>query len=169
MKKMLKGLLAVSMSASAFGLTYATQPSQVEQAQAATTRYAQVDHLNIRTGPSTKYRVVGQFHTNDKVSVLKSYNAKWYQISYKGAKRYVSKAYVGKLPKAIAMGQVNTGGSNLNIRSGPGTSYKIVGKYKDGAYIQLTSYSNAKWFQVVYKGKIAYVSTTYVDGPFDAR
>ena len=164
MKKMLKGLLAVSMSASAFGLTYAAQPSQVEQAQATTTRYVQVDHLNIRTGPSTKYRVVGQFDKNDKVNVIKSYNSTWYQISYKGYKRYVSKAYVAKLPVYIGEGLVTTPkGINLNIRSGPTTKYRIVGKVMSGKEVYIIDFvDNSTWYKIYYKGVIGYATSQYV-------
>lgn len=167
MKKFSKWLVAATLTTSAFGLSYtAAAPSSVTQAQAASVMYSQVDYLNIRTSPSTKAKVVGQYYKNSKVNVLKSYSSKWYQVSYKGAKRYVSKAYVKRLPVAVANGYVRTGGANLNIRSGPGTGYKVIGKYKDGQLISLTSYDNPYWYQVVYKGKIGYVSADYVEGPF---
>lgn len=159
-----KWLLAATMTASTFGITYAAQPAEVEQAQAATTMYSQVDHLNIRTGPSTKYRVVGQFNTNDKIKVLKSYNAKWYQISYKGYKRYVTKTYVSKSVYFITYGYVNTpNNANLNIRSGPGTNYKIVTKAASGDYVKVTDFYSVKWFKVYHNGKFGYASTDYLD------
>ena len=166
MKKLSKWAIATALTTSAFGLSYAATPSSATQAQAATVKYSQVDHLNIRTSASTKAKVVGQYKKNSKVTVIKSFNSKWYQVSYKGVKRYVSKAYVKKLPVAVANGYVKTGGANLNIRSGPSTKYKVIGSYKDGKLISLTSYDNAKWYQVVYKGKIGYVSAKYVNGPF---
>lgn len=70
--------------------------------------YSTTDHLNIRTGPSKKYRVVGQFNENDAIQVLRSYATTWYQISYKGTKRYVHKAYVAKEPIHMGIGFVTT-------------------------------------------------------------
>ncbi len=69
----IKWTLAAGLAGSAFGLTYATQPSTVQHVQAISTMYSTTDHLNIRTGPSKKYRVVGQFNENDAIQVLRSY------------------------------------------------------------------------------------------------
>lgn len=166
--KWLKGLLAVGMSASAFGLTYAAQPAQVEQAQAATTMYSHANNLNIRTGPSTKYRVVGQFDQNDKINVLKSYNAQWYQISYEGYKRYVAKMYVSKSVYYITRSYVATPkGVNLNIRSGPGTNYKIVTKAASGTYVKVTDFYSLNWFKVYHNGKFGYASTAYLETHYE--
>ena len=37
---------------------------------------------------------------------------------------------------------VSTGGSNLNVRSGPGTSYSEVAKVTDGTRVTVTEVSN---------------------------
>ena len=51
--------------------------------------------------------------------------------------------------------------SSLNIRSGPSTSYKIVGSLKKGAMVPLVEKVNSGWYKTVYKGKDAYVSSSY--------
>lgn len=160
---LLKWTMAVGMATSAFGLTYAAQPTQMDEAYAATTMYSQVDNLNIRTGPSTKYRSIGQFDTNDKIKVLKSYNSSWYQISYKGNKRYVYKYWVSKNVFVLTTGTVVTPkGVNLNIRSGPGTGYRIVTKAASGAKVKVTSFHNGKWFKVYHNGHFGYASSDYL-------
>lgn len=58
-------------------------------------RYAKTT-LNIRKKPSTKSKIVGQFHWNDKVSIIKKVNKKWYQIRYKNKMRYVCSQYLKK-------------------------------------------------------------------------
>lgn len=60
-----------------------------------THRYATTT-VNIRAQPSVKSRIVGQVHWNDKVQVIKKQNKKWYQIKYKGKKRYIFAQYLCK-------------------------------------------------------------------------
>lgn len=143
--------------------------TSAQAAVATTTQYAVLDNLtaslNIRTSASTKSKVVGKYAFNDKVKVIKSYNKDWYQVLYKGKKRYVSKKYVAKLPAVFVIGSAKTDkGVNLNVRASKSTKSKIIGTYKNNQdiYISKANY-NSPWYQVIYKGKIGYVHTDYVD------
>lgn len=40
--------------------------------------------VNIRSSPSTKSKICGQFYWNDKINVIGKENDKWYKILYKG-------------------------------------------------------------------------------------
>ena len=51
--------------------------------------------------------------------------------------------------------------SSLNVRSGPGTSYSILGGLSDGAKVEVISESNG-WAKIVYKDSEAYVSSKYL-------
>ena len=44
--------------------------------------------------------------------------------------------------------RVSTSGSNLHMRSGPGTSYKILRKYKNGTEVVVLDRSNSSWYRV---------------------
>lgn len=55
----------------------------------------------------------------------------------------------------------NTGGSNLHVRTGPSTSYKILGKLKPGAIIQSTGTKNG-WAIHTFNGKTGYSSLKYL-------
>jgi cell wall-associated NlpC family hydrolase len=49
----------------------------------------------------------------------------------------------------------------LNVRSGPGTSYSIIGILHRGS--KVTLYENTgKWYKITYKDRSAYISATYV-------
>ena len=50
----------------------------------------------------------------------------------------------------------------LNIRSGPSTSYKVLGTATEGMKFQRTGISN-EWSRILYKGKKAYVYSAYVE------
>ncbi|MBR5753430.1 MAG: SH3 domain-containing protein [Clostridia bacterium] len=56
---------------------------------------------------------------------------------------------------------VTTGGSNLNVRSGPGTNYSAVAKVTDGTYVTVTQVSNG-WGQVNVGGVSGWVSMDYL-------
>ncbi|TCP58011.1 SH3 domain-containing protein [Tumebacillus sp. BK434] len=56
------------------------------------------------------------------------------QALYWGTKNYTSNNSCGG---SYANGTVNTNGANVNVRSGPGTSYSIVGSVADGAQVRI--------------------------------
>ncbi len=49
----------------------------------------------------------------------------------------------------------------VNVRTGPGTSYKVIGALDAGEQVKLTGYTG-KWSQVIYNGRVAYVFTKYL-------
>ena len=66
-----------------------------------------------------------------------------------------------KEEKITGKGKVKTKGSNLNVRSGPGTKYGKIGKLKNKSSVTLTGYKNG-WYQIDYNGKTGYVSDSYI-------
>ncbi len=87
--KLVKWTLAASLATSAFGLGAVASPSSnVEVAQAAYTMFSITDGVNVRSGPGTGYRVLGQLTFNDPISVISKYNSTWSKISYKGKTVY---------------------------------------------------------------------------------
>lgn len=74
-------------------------------------------------------------------------------------------------------GLVNTGGSNLNVRSGPGTSYSIVGTVADGTFVKITcqisgtsvtgTYGTSSWWDKLSTG--GYIADAYVDTGSSSR
>jgi len=66
-----------------------------------------------------------------------------------------------ELPSEPMLAYVNTGGNVLNIRSGPGTAYAMVGKASSGSFLTVVSNENG-WCSVLYEDKLAYVCTDYV-------
>lgn len=141
------------------------------QAATTTTKYAVVDKttsLNVRASASTKGKVIGKYNLNDEVKVIKSHSKNWYQVLYKGKKGYVNKKYVKSVPSVVGFGYANTSKSvSLNIRASKSTNAKVIGKYKNNEKIQITNASYANWTQVLYKGKVGYVSSKYIDGHHD--
>ena len=50
--------------------------------------------VNIRTGPSTDYEIVGQLNQGDVVEVIEIESSGWYKILYKGDERYIYAEYI---------------------------------------------------------------------------
>ena len=53
-------------------------------------------------------------------------------------------------------------GSDVNLRSGPGTGYRVVDTLPAGATVTVTDQSNGKWYAVSYNGKSGYMSANYI-------
>ena len=65
-------------------------------------------------------------------------------------------------PTAFAESAVVTG-SNVNLRSGPGTSYKQIGSIPDATKVGAVAKSDGgKWYLVYYDGKFGWVSSGYL-------
>ena len=124
--------------------------------------------LNVRKGPGTTYAVVGKLHNGDKVTVTGSTDG-WYAISYDGGTGYVSSAYItksdGSETTSTPGGDEDAEGyviaSALNVRSGPGTNYNILGKLYSGDLVEILGSSNG-WYKIVYDSGEGYVSAEYV-------
>lgn len=65
--------------------------------------------VNVRTGPSTNTDIVGKLMPNDVVEVYSIDSSGWYEVSYKGYKRYVYSEYLDTVTR---------------------TEYQCIGKYK---------------------------------------
>lgn len=52
--------------------------------------------------------------------------------------------------------------ANLNLRSGPGTSFKVLTTLPLGTSVEMTEYCDCDWIKVSYNGNIGYVSSKYL-------
>ncbi len=127
------------------------EPTQPEQPQGTPGKVKANGGLNIRSGPGTGYSVAGQLENGAAVMILdqKSVGSMiWGQIS----QGWISMSYVVLDTPDQDQPQPETGGNDqsdgitgyikaiggLNIRSGPGSSHKVVGAYSNGAKVTVT-------------------------------
>ena len=120
--------------------------------------------LNVRSGAGTSYSILGKLSKGAKVEITKKEDNGWYKIKYKDGYGYISGDYVSIGNSIITTptkyGYVyNT--ATLNMRSGAGTSYEIVGTLKENTKVEIISEHNG-WYKIKYGNGYAYVSANYI-------
>ena len=122
-------------------------------------RIITADAVNFRSGPSTSYSSIGKFNKGDKVEYLGE-SGSWIKVKYSSKTGYVYGDYVEKDTSSTKTTKyVNA--SSLNFRSGPSTSYSVIGKLSSGDKVEVISTSNG-WSKIKYDGKTGYVSSKYL-------
>ncbi|UOQ86857.1 N-acetylmuramoyl-L-alanine amidase [Gracilibacillus salinarum] len=110
------------------------------------------DVLMVREGPSSDSAVIGKLKQGDHVSVFEeSYG--WYQTYFGGQKGWVASQYViGKKDantenETAQDEEITITKQNVRIRSGPGTTYRMIGSASHGDTYHLVETSK-NWVKV---------------------
>ena len=137
------------------------------------------DSLNVRSGAGTSYSVIGSLKNGTSVEIVGT-SGNWYKIKYGNDYGYVSKDYVTLNSSSNSnTGNTSNGGStnntpatsttkgtvkvsdSLNVRSGAGTSYSVVGSLKNGTSVEIVE-TSGNWYKIKYGNGYGYVSKDYV-------
>ena len=102
--------------------------------------------LNVRAGAGTTYQIVAQVTKGAQYTVIATKNG-WYQITLAGGgKGWVLASYT-KLLAADLPAYVKAADGAVNIRSGPATSYSLIGTLRPGMALPVIAGKN-DWYQV---------------------
>ena len=128
------------------------------QSASATTQMTATVGVNIRSGASTTATILGGLYRGQTVSAVSSSHG-WTKINFAGSTAYVASRYLTKgkdlpAPKKIGAGAVKITTTALNLRTGPGLSYRVIKVLKDGAKVTMTGKTARGWAQLV-SGKSA--------------
>lgn len=132
--------------------------------------------LYLRAGPGTEYNTLTSIPASAILTITGSENG-WYKTSYDGAEGYVySDCVVLSDAQNVAepgrsTGILNTGGTSLNLRAGPGTDYDRLASIPTNTVLTITGSENG-WYKTSYNGMEGYVSSDYVlisDGTLPAN
>lgn len=100
-----------------------------------------VDNVNLRSGPSTKSKVEWKLFKGYPLQVIES-RKKWYKvIDFEGDKGWIYKSLTRNKPHMVVKKKI------VNIRSGPGAKYRIIGKAHYGTVFQ-TLQRGKNWVKV---------------------
>ncbi|PFI36624.1 peptidase M24 [Bacillus cereus] len=128
--------------------------------------------LRVRTGPATYHSVIGGVLNGTKLNVVGS-EGSWFKVNYQGKTGYVSSEFVKfvkggtttpeqpEQPNQGAIGDYYINASALNVRSGEGTNYRIIGALPQGQKVQVIS-ENSGWSKINYNGQTGYIGTRYL-------
>ncbi|MED1055485.1 SH3 domain-containing protein [Bacillus mycoides] len=128
--------------------------------------------LRVRTGPATYHSVIGGVLNGTKLNVIGS-EGSWFKVNYQGKTGYVSSEFVKfvkggtttpeqpEQPNQGAIGDYYINASALNVRSGEGTNYRIIGALPQGQKVQVIS-ENSGWSKINYNGQTGYIGTRFL-------
>ncbi|MEH7178879.1 SH3 domain-containing protein [Neobacillus vireti] len=109
--------------------------------------------VNIRSGPSLSYQLVKQVKKGEKFTIIKE-QGDWIQIQLSGSKSgWVANWVVTKSANGSTIttsnkksaAQANT--NQLRVRSGPGTSFRIIGYLSKGQAVTVLD-DNENWLKI---------------------
>ncbi|CAM4406416.1 peptidase M23 [Bacillus manliponensis] len=120
--------------------------------------------LRVRTGPATYHSVIGGVLNGQTLQVTGAQNG-WFKINHNGRTGYVSSQYVTFMKGNSSIGTVVDDyyikASALNVRSGAGTNYRVMGALPKGTKVQVLSEQNG-WSEINYNGKKGYISSKFL-------
>lgn len=121
------------------------------------------NNVNMRSGPGKKYKVMWKLGSGFPLKVLKR-SGSWLRVQdFEGTIGWVSKRVVNKTPHMIVRVNRKTK-KQINVRSGPGTSNRIVAKAYYGVVFKTLQQKDG-WVQVRHeKGVTGWVKKTLLWG-----
>ncbi|MGL5328389.1 MAG: SH3 domain-containing protein [Peptostreptococcaceae bacterium] len=126
------------------------------------------DKLNVRSTPGANDEVLFTVEKNEKVLILELSKG-WYKIKNNDDKEgWVSSMYISitedtkSESRATSYKEKVVNDNGLNVRSGAGTSYRVIGSLNKGTKVNVISESNG-WSKIDFDGRIGYVSSKYLD------
>jgi len=119
--------------------------------------------VNMRSGPGTRYRVMWELGNGFPLSVLKR-SGQWYRVrDFEGTIGWIHRDVVKKTPHMIVKVHKKSR-KRINVRSGPGTKYRIVAKAYYGVVFKTLQQKNG-WVNVQHeKGVTGWVKRSLLWG-----
>ena len=118
--------------------------------------------LRLRKQPSTSSEILDVSPKNEVVVVLEK-TGDWYHVIYNLTEGYMHKNYVSvQTTQNAELGYGKVNGTEVNVRTGPGTNYSAVTQADKGDKVYILGISGG-WYKVIFKDKICYIRSDYVD------
>lgn len=132
--------------------------------------------VNLRSGPGTDYEVVASVSSGTELA-RSAIIGNWSEVTYEGQVCYVNNSLITtEAPEGTETGEdteaedytVSTTDvttvyviSDVNLRSGPGTSYDVVATATAGTVLTRTG-TTGSWSQIEYNGQTVYAYSSYL-------
>lgn len=117
------------------------------------------ERVNMRSGPGENQAVLWELGEGYPLKVLAT-KGKWYKVSdFEGDVGWVYRKLVNRTPHLIVKKRV------VNIRSGPGTNYRTIGKANYGVVFKTLKRNKNGWVQIKHEnGLVGWVKRTLLWG-----
>lgn len=112
---------------------------------------------NIRSGPGTQHPVISTMPVGQTLEETGK-SGDWFKVRLADGREGFVLSSLVRLESAVPGNTIIVPNSTINIRSGPGTSYAIVGKAEAGAAMNVTA-SSGQWSKVRFDNKEGFVAT----------
>ncbi|MDL2207073.1 SH3 domain-containing protein [Eubacteriales bacterium OttesenSCG-928-N13] len=136
--------------------------------------------LNVRSGPGTNYKVAGWATDGDEIDLIKI-GTSWTKIRVirSGKVGYIKNAFIKDVPSGgssqpstpSTSGTASAGrvtGRSINLRSGAGTGYKVIGSATSGTKLKIWSEKGNWYYVTTLSGKKGWISKSYVSKGYTA-
>ena len=124
--------------------------------------FVNASSLRLRKEASSTSETLTYAPRNECVVVM-SKVGDWYQVSYNLQTGYMHSSYLKVLTRENAeLGYGQVTGSNVNLRSGPGTGYGKVTQAGKGDKAYILGLNNG-WYKVIYGSRICYIRSDYLE------
>jgi len=117
-----------------------------------------VDKANVRSGPGTNNEILWSVGKHYPVDIIKK-SGNWYQIrDFEGDTGWIYRTLLKKIPAVIVKCD------RVNVREGPGTSFRILFQAEKGVSFNLLK-RKKKWLKVEHAdGDVGWIHTSLVWG-----
>ena len=131
-----------------------------------------ISGANVRTGPGTEYNVIDTVDAGKEMRTTGSTDG-WSRVEYDGRTGYISDSLLDIIRPAQTAGGRGTAQEptpapeesfwisitgKVNVRTGPGTRYDILGAVEYGDWLQAFG-QEGSWYVVSYDGQRGYIPT----------
>ena len=123
--------------------------------------FVDASSLRLRSSPSTDSKTLDYAYDNEVV-VLLGKSGEWYKVSYNLQTGYMHSKYLDAAVKENAeLGYGRVTGNNVNVRSGPSTSYSSLARASSNEKAYIIGINN-QWFKVIYGNTVGYIRSDYL-------
>lgn len=137
-------------------------------ADAATTVAVATSSVNIRTGPTTTAKIIGGLVRGQRIGVTGTAASGWVKVRFNRGTAYLYGSYLNRTGKNLPAGPTSIGSGSkittgtLNVRSGPGTTYGVVGTLAEGTRVTTTRTAKSGFAQFRYGSSLRWASMAYL-------
>ncbi|MES1053011.1 SH3 domain-containing protein [Bacillus thuringiensis] len=116
--------------------------------------------LNVRSTSSTAGSIVGRLYNGNQVNLLEKMVNGWSKVEYNGNIAYVKTDFITTNQNTLNK-KYKVTASALNVRSGAGTKFQILGILPYNQVVTVVDSTNG-WYKIQFNGRHGYVKDTFL-------